>query len=340
MNTEFILKNSTTWADKGHCVAKEQFQLPWKNEVDIVPSKGHMTVIEEDNFIYIEGEEFKVEFDLIKGELCKWSYNEVDILEQGPKFNLWRATIDNDMYAVKKWKAAHLNLCREYVESSAWTEEENCITVNINTYFAPPAYFYGYKLSYEYKVYGDSHIKINLKGIPKGEFPEMLPRIGVKLNVNKELSNVTWHGRGPGECYCDSKEANFYGVYKENVENLYTDYVYPQSNGNRTDVKWVALNEDSGIGFMVKGNKLEFSASYYAEEDLDKAIHTYELKKRDFITLNLDYEQNGLGSNSCGQAQLAQYRVEAKEFVFSIVLKVFDNNVEGAVEANKNILNP
>ena len=168
----------------------------------------------------------------------------------------------------------------------------------------------------------------------------MLPRIGLKLNINEELSNVSWHGRGPGECYCDSKEANFYGIYEDKVENLYTDYVYPQSNGNRTDVKWVALNEDSGIGFMAKGNKLEFSASYYTEEDLDEAKHTYELKKRDFITLNLDYEQNGLGSNSCGQAQLPQYRVEPKEFNFNIVIKAFDNNVQSGVEANKSILNP
>lgn len=340
LNMEFTLRNSTKWANRGHCVATSQFKLPWKNEVRIVPSMGHMTVVEDDNFISVEGEEFKIEFDLIKGELCKWSYNEEDLLESGPKFNLWRAPIDNDMYAVKKWKEAHLNLCREYVESSSWSEGDNCTTVRINTYVAPSTYSYGYNLSYEYKIYGDGHIKINLNGVPKGEFPEMIPRIGVKMNVKRNLSNVTWHGRGPGECYCDSKEANLYGVYKENVENLYTDYVYPQSNGNRTDVKWVALNEDSGIGFMVKGNKLEFSASYYSEEDLEKAMHTYELKKRDFITLNLDYEQNGLGSNSCGQAQLPQYRVEAKKFTFSIVLKAFNNNVESAVEANRNILNP
>ena len=340
LNIEFLLKNSNAWAKKGHCIAKEQFKLPWENEAKIIPSKGHMAVIEEDSFLSIEGEEFKIEFDLIKGELCRWAYNGVELLEKGPKFNVWRAAIDNDMYAVKKWKAAHLDLCKEYVESTSWLEENNCIIVNINTYSAPPSYSYGYNLSYEYMVYGDGHIKINLNGVPKGEFPEMLPRIGIKLNINKELSNVSWHGRGPGECYCDSKEANFYGIYEDKVENLYTDYVYPQSNGNRTDVKWVALNEDSGIGFMAKGNKLEFSASYYTEEDLDEAKHTYELKKRDFITLNLDYEQNGLGSNSCGQAQLLQYRVEPKEFNFNIVLKAFDNNVQSGVEANKSILNP
>ncbi len=46
--------------------------------------------------------------------------------------------------------------------------------------------------------------------------PDMLPRIGVKLKVNRECNNVKWKGRGPGESYADAKEYNLFGVFSKN----------------------------------------------------------------------------------------------------------------------------
>lgn len=47
------------------------------------------------------------------------------------------------------------------------------------------------------------------------------------------------------------------------------------------------------------------------------------LSSRDFVTLNLDYRQNGLGSNSCGPAQMPDHKVTSEAFTFRILLTPF-----------------
>ena len=103
-----------------------------------------------------------------------------------------------------------------------------------------------------------------------------------------------------------------------------TPYVYPQDNGNRTDVKWVSLTDNRGVGFLVTAeDMLNFSAHYYTMEDIEKANHLTDLNKRDFITLNIDYKHHGLGSNSCGPVPLPQHRLEPKDFVFNMRWKPY-----------------
>ncbi|CAM3999851.1 hypothetical protein PAAL109150_04390 [Paenibacillus alkaliterrae] len=79
---------------------------------------------------------------------------------------------------------------------------------------------------------------------------------------------VKWYGRGPGESYSDSKEAGRFGVYKKSVDGLFTPYIYPQENGNRTDVRWVSITDGAGIGLLAAGAPtLEFSARRYTDSD-------------------------------------------------------------------------
>ncbi|MBM7584520.1 hypothetical protein JOC86_001057 [Bacillus pakistanensis] len=113
------------------------------------------------------------------------------------------------------------------------------------------------------------------------------------------------------EAYVDSKLANRFGVYSSRVEELYTPYAYPQENGNRHDVRWVSLTNARGVGFIIVGvPRIDFSAHYYTTENIDKAQHPYELVKQDFITLNLDHKQHGLGSASCGPDVLSPYQLK------------------------------
>lgn len=156
--------------------------------------------------------------------------------------------------------------------------------------------------------------------------PAMLPRIRVKLKVNKDCNNVRWKGRGPGESYIDSKEYNLFGIYKTTVDGLFTNYVKPQENGNRHDCKWTRFINDRGIGIMVVAeNKFDFSSSYFEEIDLESAKHTINLSKRDYIVFNIDYMKNGLGSNSCGQSQLEKYRCKFDNFNLTFKLSVYNN---------------
>jgi beta-galactosidase/evolved beta-galactosidase subunit alpha len=111
------------------------------------------------------------------------------------------------------------------------------------------------------------------------------------------------------------------GIYCAKVRDLYTPYVFPQENGNREETRWAAFKDRNGAGLLVNGMPLfNFSAHFYTTEDLDRARHTHELTERDFITLNLDYKQCGLGTGSCGPYTFPEYRVPAEPFCFSLVL--------------------
>jgi beta-galactosidase/evolved beta-galactosidase subunit alpha len=72
---------------------------------------------------------------------------------------------------------------------------------------------------------------------------------------------------------------------------------------------------------------------------LTLARHTHELKRREDITLNLDYGQSGLGSASCGPGRLEKYQVKAEEIRYSVRLRPFSTQAESPMTLSKQVLN-
>ena len=68
-------------------------------------------------------------------------------------------------------------------------------------------------------------------------------------------------------------------------------------------MRWVAVANAAGTGLLATGMPLmEASAGHYTAHDLYEAAHTNELTPRPETILNLDHQQMGLGSASCGPA--------------------------------------
>jgi beta-galactosidase/evolved beta-galactosidase subunit alpha len=244
------------------------------------------------------------------------------------------------MNVCHEWKKLGLHLLKHRTDGFEWEKSENCIAVKIRTRIAPPVWTWGYLAEYTYRVYGSGDVVLEVSGTPQGKkLPETLPRIGLQMVVPRDLERFQWYGRGPSESYADSKEANRVGVYRAAVEDLYTPYIYPQENGNRTDVGWVAATDLNGMGLLAVGMpKLNFSAHLYTMENLEEAKHTCDLVKQDTITLNLDYRHNGLGTNSCGPGPLEKYQLHAEEFRFSVRLKPFSVNAASPAALSKQII--
>ena len=147
----------------------------------------------------------------------------------------------------------------------------------------------------EYTINGDFiHVKVDFT--PAKE----LIRLGMQTTLNNKLSQFQWYGRGPHESYEDRKTSAEVGIYSSKVEELIHDYVYPQENGNRTDIRWVSATDEEGKGFKIiatGGKFLNFSAWPYKQEDLEQAEHINELPRRKEITFNIDYKQRGVGGD-------------------------------------------
>ncbi|GLI56960.1 beta-galactosidase [Propionigenium maris DSM 9537] len=337
LNMYVVTRSSTPWAEAGHEVTREQIKLPIYREEEYSSPIVNLplNVEEEDHALTVTGHEFSITFCKVRGKLLSYKLNEREVIERSPAFNMWRAPIDNDMYVKKIWDKKYFKHTAESVFSVDYNIEDKFVEVTTTTRVAPPVFEYGYDITYIYRIYNSGILEVSLKGVPKNEFPAMLPKLGLQLGIKGDYSKTAWYGRGEGESYCDSKLANLLGVYRMDVEGLFTNYVYPQENGNRTDTMWVSLTTNKGDGLFIKGSRpIDFSAHYYTTEDLETATHQNKLRKREFITLNLDYAQNGLGSNSCGQEQLPQYKLEAKEFDYSLLFVPFSKDQIDEVALN------
>jgi beta-galactosidase len=114
------------------------------------------------------------------------------------------------------------------------------------------------------------------------------------------------------------------GQYSGKVADLVTTYVRPQENGNRTDVRWLSFTDVEGRGLHVTADTslLSISAWPYTQEDLEKSRHTHELPHRDFLTVNLDHRQRGVGGiNSWGAKPLPQHIIPCGLYEYQFTLK-------------------
>ena len=69
----------------------------------------------------------------------------------------------------------------------------------------------------------------------------------------------------------------------------------------------------------LKGEYLEVSAHHFSTEDLEDADYTFELERRDPITVNLDLAQAGVGNMP--NFRLPEYNVPLEEVQFIVVLQ-------------------
>lgn len=330
VNISYQLREDTSYASSGHELATAQFELPLYKEGIMVRPEGILNVKKEHTTLHVKGANFSLDFNLVNGNLMNIVRDGMQVLSKGPRLTLWRAPISNDMEIIDKLKKVYfLHLEHEVVMNIDYHMEGNILKVEVDTINSTTNSAWHFKTKYVYTVCPSGDILIDVEGTPSGRVdlaPDMLPRIGVSMHLDKSMEHVRYFGMGPGENYADSKEAAQMGLYANTVDGLFTNYVIPQENGNHMGCKWVSMTNDRGMGLLASTEgDFNFSASWYEDKDLDDAKHTCDLVKRDYIVFNVDYKQNALGTNSCGQWQLDKYRAKFEDFKLSFRLTPFNN---------------
>lgn len=330
VNISYQLREDTSYASSGHELATAQFELPLYKEGIMVRPESILNVEKEHTTLHVKGANFSLDFNLVNGNLMNIVRDGMQVLSKGPRLTLWRAPISNDMEIIDKLKKVYfLHLEHEVVMNIDYHMEGNILKVEVDTINSTTNSAWHFKTKYVYTVCPSGDILIDVEGTPSGRVdlaPDMLPRIGVSMHLDKSMEHVRYFGMGPGENYADSKEAAQMGLYANTVDGLFTNYVIPQENGNHMGCKWVSMTNDRGMGLLASTEgDFNFSASWYEDKDLDDAKHTCDLVKRDYIVFNVDYKQNALGTNSCGQWQLDKYRAKFEDFKLSFRLTPFNN---------------
>ncbi|MEM1120154.1 MAG: glycoside hydrolase family 2 TIM barrel-domain containing protein [Bacteroidota bacterium] len=148
-----------------------------------------------------------------------------------------------------------------------------------------------------------------------------LAKVGMQLQLPASSQQVKWLGRGPHENYADRKMGAKMGVHATTLDELHTPYIRPQENGNRSEVQWLKMANDDGSGLKIEGTNLNFSAHHYTLDNLTNATHTTDLQKADFVTLNIDHQNSGVGGCSFNYNFMEEYLLKEPEYTYTFWLK-------------------
>ncbi|MCK5443882.1 MAG: DUF4981 domain-containing protein, partial [Maribacter sp.] len=340
-------KEEAPLVPQGHMVAYEQFKL-----TDYTPDtfskadvQDGLEITQKDNLVVINGKGFEVKFNADKGAITSIDYGHGNILIKGIEANFWRATTDNDFgynmpKRMKTWKeATDGQKLSDFMFESGKNKQaidvlkiaENPFKVEGDALKIMSTYNLAgvngqVGITYDINDRGEIRVTIQLGSL--GEDLSVLPRFGSNFIIKNEYQQVHWYGRGPHENYQDRKTSALVGNYEAQVGDLYYPYIRPQENGNRADVRWVSFTNLEGHGIEIFApDVFEFSAHHQYNSDFDSGEtkqqrHTFDIKKRDLVNINIDYRQMGVGGdNSWGFMALDQYQIKPRDLSYSYVIR-------------------
>ncbi|RHW76262.1 glycoside hydrolase family 2 TIM barrel-domain containing protein [Colwellia sp. RSH04] len=339
---------------QGHEIAFEQFQMPVSKvaaEVKQLTSTDTLSKSERDGVITIENNVISLSFDQKTGWLTQFNYQGnslVSPLVSEPlKVNLWRAPTDNDLgnnlqNRAKLWQQAAASFTLSSL-STMTVDKKNLESIRVQASYKSSLFKGTYQVSYDISPLGTVDVTSALNLEQGQELPD-IPRVGMQLVMPGEFQFVRWFGRGPQENYADRKTAAAIGLYKMPVKEQIHHYSRPQENANKTDVRWIALENQQGHGLLAIGEQpLNASAWPYLQQDIDfvsgdgsasasglvpvTTKHGAELIMRDLTTVNIDHKQMGVGGDtSWGRLVHPQYRIPAKSYQYRFTMVPFSKH--------------
>ena len=318
----FSLAEKTLWADKGHVVAWDQFKLPVESLKKIMKVEGELNVAEGKDAIVVSGKETTVSIDTKTGAITSFKSGKDEMMVSPLIPNFWRVPIDNDNgNKMPERQGVWKNAGKELVLTSINAEQVSEAMVRVTAKYKLGV-GNGNMFTTVYTILASGDVVVeNLIEMKDKAVPDM-PRFGMQMAIPKQYDTLSWFGRGPQETYWDRKTGGAVGVYSGTVKENNHYYTRPQENGNKSDVRWMTLTNKNGKGLMAIGMPLvDISAWPYSMADLEKAKHINELPDRDFVTVNIDYKQMGVGGDtSWGALTHKEYTLPADSMSYSFRL--------------------
>ena len=323
----YHLKKELPLLDEDHILGFDEIEVSKDNAKCKLAEKwmqkaavdSELQVNENDTQIHIKGREFAYTIDRRTALFTEMKFAGREYLNHPMELNIWRAPTDNDMYIKAEWKKAHYDKAYTRAYTTEVVQGKHGVKIVSHASVVAETVQKILDVKITWTIDASGKIDADIEATKDGEFPD-LPRFGVRMFLDKKLSDARYFGMGPQESYRDKHQAASHGLYRANVRDLHEDYIRPQENGSHYDCGYVELNNSRyGIAAFSEST-FSFNASYYTQEELEKKTHNYELAESDSVVLCVDYALNGIGSNSCGPVVLDQYRFNDVLFRFRFTL--------------------
>lgn len=335
----FTLPEKTAWAEKGHEIAWEQFEMPYYQPQKTEEIKDVISTEENGDRIIVRGKLFSYTISKETGRLESMIHEGKELIAAGPKFNVWRAPLANetDSWSVWQidigqtregmgreiangWRSIGLDHLQHTLDRFEVQSDSSKVVIEAAVSAHANNFTSGFFIGYRYTIQGDGTVRLDTRVSPRGKMTHWLPKIGLQLQLPASFRNLEWYGRGPFETYPDRKTGAKVGVYQSTVEEEYVPYLIPQDYGNKTDVYWLAVTDDSGAGLYISGDQpFNSSAHVFNTDHLTRAHYAFQLQKDKVVTLNLDHRVSGVGDTSA--SILNPYRVLPVEAAFTFFLR-------------------
>ena len=323
----YYLKKEMPLLEENHILGFDEIEVSQKDAkcqlaekwLEKTATDSELQVNENDTQIHIKGREFAYTIDRRTALFTEMKFAGREYLNHPMELNIWRAPTDNDMYIKAEWKKAHYDKAYTRAYTTEVVQGKHGVKIVSHASVVAETVQKILDVTITWKIDASGKIDADIEATKDGEFPD-LPRFGVRMFLDKKLSDARYFGMGPQESYRDKHQAASHGLYRANVRDLHEDYIRPQENGSHYDCGYVELN-NSRYGIVASAEKaFSFNASYYTQEELEKKTHNYELIESDSVVFCVDYALNGIGSNSCGPVVLEQYRFDDVLFRFQFTL--------------------
>jgi beta-galactosidase len=346
----FLLISASTkkefpWAKAGHEVAWEQFEIPERvsEKKNALANEDQplqaLELVEGESSLKVKGRGFVYTFSRETGELISMLVGDKELISKGPRLNVWRAPLANDLDSwnfwqtemghvtegmgretANGWRSIGLDRLKQDLDHMRSETAPGKIRIHVESSFFAKNYTTGFKVFYDYSIDKDGEMEIAVFASARGNMTRWIPRVGLQMQLPKEFQSMSWFGRGPYENYPDRKTGAKIGIYESTVEEDYVPYIIPQDYGNRCDVRWFRLSNGEGKGLFISSPDLfHVSAQKYSTDMLDRAHYTFQLKEEEVVTLNLDHRVSGVGGTA--NSVLNPYQVAPGEFVFAFRIR-------------------
>ncbi|HVT10884.1 MAG TPA: glycoside hydrolase family 2 TIM barrel-domain containing protein [Fimbriimonadaceae bacterium] len=302
------LATNVEWARAGHEVAWSQFLLSGAPVFAESKPAPDLSVTEEGGSLIVARSNRALVFDRKTGAIRSW--DGLFSAFGGPRLNLFRAFTDNDWFR-KDFLAAGLDRIGYECESLQFAG--GAVTAVVRCLGSSGT---GYRHTATYRFLEGGGFEMDNLFEPIGELPP-LPKLGLIMGVKGNLDRFEWFGRGPRDSYPDRKLAQDVGLYRGAVEDQYEEYLRPQENGAKEEVRWASLTDAHGKGLKIEATSpISVTVQKYTPEQIDGCRHLAGEPKRmipfvprNDVILCLDAHQMGVGGAACGPATRPEYRV-------------------------------
>ena len=322
----YYLKEATDLLSKGYILGFDEVlleTLDGRNQLAVAlrevefQKKEVLKLKEDDRYLAITGNTFFYVYNKLTGVFENMIWKGQNIITRPMEVNIWRAPTDNDRYIKWEWLSAQYGRAYTRVYKTTHQVAENGIEIDAVMGLVSVAAQRIADIGVTWIVTNDGRIHMDMSVKRNVEYP-MLPRFGIRMFLPKEMEKVTYYGMGPQESYVDKHRAASHGKYSGMVSELHEDYIRPQENGSHYDCDYVFLHgKEFGLAIIAE-ETFSFNVSDYTQEELTEKRHNFELVPCDSTVLCIDYAQNGIGSNSCGQELLKKYRLNDEVFQFCV----------------------